>query len=58
MRQGWTFLDDPAGDESSLIHPALLEVQQNLMPGRFATLDAEGGGKLAGLLGFQRHPAR
>jgi hypothetical protein len=47
MRQGWTFLDDPADDESTLIRPGLIELTRHLAPGRFATFDAKGGRKLA-----------
>jgi hypothetical protein len=58
MRQGWTFLDDPVDDGSTLISPGLVELTIHLAQGRFATLDSEGGAKLARLFGlsnqFQR----
>jgi hypothetical protein len=48
MRQGWAFLEDPTDEESTLIHPALLEVgRKHLAPGRFATVTAEGARILA-----------
>src|SRR4030095_11213979 len=47
MRQGWTFLDDPADIGSTLIRPELLSLKQHLGRGRFAMLDAEGGRSLA-----------
>jgi hypothetical protein len=47
MRQGWTFLDNPADDGSTLILPGLIELTEHLTSGRFATLNAEGGRKLA-----------
>jgi hypothetical protein len=43
MRQGWTFLDDPADDGSTLILPGLIELSRFLRPARFASLDNEGG---------------
>lgn len=49
MRQGWTFLDECTDDELSLVYPGLVEVARHLKPGRFATLDAEGGNELARL---------
>ena len=33
MRQGWTFLDDPADDGSTLIRPGLVELIGHLVPG-------------------------
>jgi len=48
MRQGWAFLEDPTDEESTLIHPALLEVgRKHLAPGRFATVTAKGAEILA-----------
>ncbi|HKQ52187.1 MAG TPA: hypothetical protein VJT74_07450 [Pyrinomonadaceae bacterium] len=47
MRQGWPFLDDPAADGSTLVMPGLIELSSHLGPGRFTTLDAEGGRELA-----------
>ena len=49
MRQGWTYLDDPADDGSTLILPGLIELIDHIQPARFATLDAEGGRRLAQL---------
>jgi hypothetical protein len=43
MRQGWTFLDDPADDGSTLIASGLIELFHFLRPARFASLDYEGG---------------
>jgi hypothetical protein len=48
MRQGWAFLEDPTDEESTLIHPALLEVgRKHLAPARFATVTAAGAEILA-----------
>jgi hypothetical protein len=48
MRQGWAFLEDPTDEESTLIHPALLEVgRKHLAPARFATVTAAGADILA-----------
>jgi len=47
MRQGWTFLDDPADNGSALIRTGLLNLTRNLAPGRFAAFDFEGGHRLA-----------
>jgi hypothetical protein len=52
MRQGWTFLDDPSDDGSTLIPPGLIELTRHLAPGRFATLNPEGGPKLARIFGL------
>jgi hypothetical protein len=52
MRQGWTFLDDPSDDGSTLIRPGLIELIRHLVPGRFAMFDAEGGLELARLFGL------
>jgi hypothetical protein len=46
MRQGWTFLDDPADDGSTLIVPGLIELTDYLAPARFATFSAKGGKRL------------
>jgi hypothetical protein len=54
MRQGWTFLDDPSDDGSSLVLPGIVELIPSLTPARFATLDARGGEKLANLFGLVR----
>ncbi len=47
MRQGWTFLDDPADDGSTLVLPGLIELMPHLRPSRFTTFDAEGGRAVA-----------
>lgn len=52
MRQGWTFLDDPAEDGSTLILPGLIELIRHVRPARFATLDTDGGKRLAELFGL------
>lgn len=52
MRQGWTFLDDPLDSELKLIAAGLPALSKHLKPARFATLDAEGGRKLANLFGL------
>ncbi len=56
MRQGWTFLDDPLDSESKLIVPGLPDLTQYLKPARFATFDAQGARKLAGLFGLKPKP--
>ena len=54
MRQGWAFLEDPTDEESTLIHPALLEVgRKHLVPGRFATVTGEGADILAQAFGLE-----
>ncbi|MGE0702630.1 MAG: hypothetical protein AB7P22_01700, partial [Vicinamibacterales bacterium] len=53
MRQGWGFLDAPSDDGSTLILPGLIELVPQLTQARFATLDAEGGRKLAELFGLR-----
>jgi hypothetical protein len=63
MRQGWTFLDDPADNGSTLIRSELLPLRQHLGRGRFAMLDAEGGRSLATIFNLSqqlrvRAPAR
>lgn len=53
MRQGWAFLEDPTDEESTLIHPMLLEVsRKHLVPGRFATVTAKGADILAQAFGL------
>jgi hypothetical protein len=52
MRQGWTFLDDPADDGSTLVLPGLVQLRDRLVPARFATLDPEGGQALAQRFGL------
>ena len=54
MRQGWTFLEDPVDVETTLILPGLADLVPRLTRNRFATLDAEGGQRLATLFGLQR----
>jgi hypothetical protein len=49
MRQGWTFLDDPADDGSTLVSPGLTDMTPHLASGRFPMLDNEGGRGLAGI---------
>jgi hypothetical protein len=56
LRQGWTYLEDPGEEESTLIAPELLEVAPHLTPGRFATVDRAGAEILARRFGLQRHP--
>jgi hypothetical protein len=56
MRQGWTFLDNPAADGSTLTLPGLIELTEHLKSGRFATLDAQGGHELAGLFKLGQGP--
>jgi hypothetical protein len=55
MRQGWTFLDDPADDGSTLITPGLIELTRHLDRARFATLDAEGGSELARIFNLSKN---
>jgi hypothetical protein len=54
MRQGWTLLDQPTEDGSTLVMPGVIELTKHLTTGRFATLDAKGGRGLANLFGLQR----
>jgi hypothetical protein len=56
MRQGWTFLDNPAADGSTLTLPGVIELTEHLKSGRFATLDAQGGRELAGLFKLGQGP--
>jgi hypothetical protein len=56
MRQGWAFLDDYADDGSGLVAPGLVELISSLTAARFASLDAEGGERLAKL--FALSPGR
>ena len=49
LRQGWAFLDDYSDDGSTLVAPRLVELVSNMTTARFATLDAEGGKRLAKL---------
>lgn len=49
MRQGWTFLDDPADDGSTLVTPGLIELTRHLAPGRFVMFDRGGGRRLAAI---------
>jgi hypothetical protein len=58
MRQGWTFLDNPAADGSTLVLPGLIGLTKHLKWGRFATLDREGGRALARLFKLKRAPNR
>jgi hypothetical protein len=55
MRQGWTFLDDPADDGSTLISPGLIELIPNLAPGRFPMFDADGGRRLSELFSLSNN---
>jgi len=52
MRQGWTFLDDPLDDRSSLISPGLPDLRKHLQPARFATFNVAGANILASLFGL------
>jgi hypothetical protein len=54
MRQGWTFLDEPAEDGSTLVTPGLIEIDAHLMPGRFTTLDPMGGRELARIFNLSK----
>lgn len=54
MRQGWTFLDDPATDGSTLVTPGLIELNRHLLSGRFTTLDTEGGRALARIFDLRK----
>jgi hypothetical protein len=56
MRQGWAFLDDhvrTAG--SSLVHPRLIALRNNLEVGRFTTFDSDGAQKLAKAFNLLKH---
>jgi hypothetical protein len=55
MRQGWAYLEDPA-DGSPLVAPGLLELIPSLQSGRFTSLDAAGGRRLAQLFGLAGSP--
>lgn len=52
LRQGWTYLDDPADDGSNLVLPGLIDLRPQLTTARFATLNAVGGSKLARVFGL------
>jgi Caspase domain len=54
MRQGWTFLDDPVDDGTTLVLPAVLDLAQHLTSGRFATMDPVGAQKLARVFGLRQ----
>jgi hypothetical protein len=54
MRQGWTFLDNPADDGSTLIAPGLIELNRHLASGRFAMFNTEGGHRLAVIFGLSQ----
>lgn len=54
LRQGWTFLDDPADDGSTLILPGLIELTPQLTSARFTTLDTDGGHRMARLFGLSQ----
>lgn len=47
MRQGWSYLDNPSEDGSTLISPALIELTSYLAPARFSSFNREGGFRLA-----------
>jgi hypothetical protein len=53
LRQGWTFLDDPAADGSTLVLPGLIEVAAELTPARFTTLHYAGGRRLASVFNLR-----
>jgi hypothetical protein len=54
MRQGWTFLDDPADIGSTLVRSELLPLTQHLERGRFAMLDSQGGRSLATIFNLKQ----
>jgi hypothetical protein len=47
LRQGWSFLDDPNPDGSTLVLPGLEELAGELTPARFSTLRHAAGLRLA-----------
>ncbi len=54
MRQGWTFLDHPDDSGSTLVMPGIIELLPRLARARFATLDRQGGQRLAQLFALTR----
>ncbi|TAJ39330.1 MAG: hypothetical protein EPO55_12805 [Reyranella sp.] len=58
MRQGWTFCDDAADGRSALVTPGLTDLIRDLTSGRFATLNALGGQRLAKLFNLVRRTGR
>ncbi|MEP6832911.1 MAG: hypothetical protein ABJB74_05925 [Gemmatimonas sp.] len=50
LTQGWAFLADSIGDDSSIVLPQLIDVKTHLTKARFATFDAEGAQAIAALL--------
>jgi len=55
LRQGWSLLDDPAPDGSTLVLPGLIELTNRLTSARFTTLDKAGGLQLIRLFELIRH---
>lgn len=49
LRQGWAFLADPTGLESTLMRPGLTGLTKHLARSRFPTFDSAGGLELANL---------
>jgi len=49
LRQGWAFLADPTGSESTLMRPGLARLTNRLTRSRFPTFDSPGGHELAKL---------
>jgi hypothetical protein len=58
LRQGWSYLDDPRPDGSTLVLPGLPELADELTTGRFATLTSSGGKRLAELFGLRPQRGR
>jgi hypothetical protein len=58
LRQGWIFLDEPLDDRSPLIDRGLIQLTRCLKPGRFATLDSEGGRRIADLFNLSPNENR
>ncbi len=52
MRQGWTFLEDPTDVEMGLVDPRIAALRPHLTSARFTTLTADGGQRLAAILGL------
>ena len=47
LRQGWAFLDDPAGDGSTLVLPEISYALDGLTAARFSTFRKDAGARLA-----------
>ena len=52
LRQGWSLLDDPADDGSTLVLPGLSEAAGDLTPARFTTFHHAGARRLADAFGL------